>query len=243
MSTPDSNLPAASSSSQRTSPGRLLSRLLLLLVILLGILLPAAGRLDWAQGWAFSLAFCAFLLSYGIWVRRNDPGQLAERSTSGRKESVKPWDRMILSIYTVLLLALLVLAGLDAGRFRWAPAPTGLQVAGWIAMVLAGGLVFWTVSVNTFLSRHVRIQDDRGQQTVTRGPYRWIRHPMYLGVIVLMPGIPLALGSIWGLIPGGLIGVLFVVRTALEDRTLQAELPGYREYAQKVRYRLIPGVW
>jgi protein-S-isoprenylcysteine O-methyltransferase Ste14 len=114
---------------------------------------------------------------------------------------------------------------------------------GWIWLALAGGLVFWTVSVNTFLSRHVRIQDDRNQQTVTRGPYRWIRHPMYLGVIVLMLGIPLVLASLWALVPGGLIGILFVVRTALEDRTLQAELPGYREYAQKVRFRLFPGIW
>jgi protein-S-isoprenylcysteine O-methyltransferase Ste14 len=97
--------------------------------------------------------------------------------------------------------------------------------------------------VNTFLSRHVRIQDDRSQQTVTHGPYRWIRHPMYLGVIVLMPGISLVLGSIWALVPGGLIDILFIVRTALEDRTLQAELAGYREYAQNVRYRLFPGIW
>jgi protein-S-isoprenylcysteine O-methyltransferase Ste14 len=219
----------------------LLLNLFLLLAILLGLLLLAAGRLDWIQAWAFSLAFFTFLLAYGIRALRHDPGQLAERSKM--EQNVKSWDKIILSLYTVLLFMLLVLAGLDGGRFRWAPAPPLLQVLGWAALLFAGGLVFWTTSVNTFLSRYVRIQDDRGQQTVTCGPYRWMRHPMYLGVIVLMLGMPLALGSCWALMPGGLIGVLFVIRTGLEDRTLQAELSGYTEYVHKVRYRLFPGIW
>jgi protein-S-isoprenylcysteine O-methyltransferase Ste14 len=87
------------------------------------------------------------------------------------------------------------------------------------------------------------LQDERRQQTVTRGPYRWIRHPMYLGVIVLMLGIPLVLGSYWALVPGGLIDILFVIRTALEDKFLQADLPGYKDYSKRVRYYLIPGIW
>ena len=97
--------------------------------------------------------------------------------------------------------------------------------------------------MNTFLARYVRIQDDRGQQAVTRGPYRFVRHPMYAGVIVFMLSTALVLGSLWALLPAALICVTFILRTALEDRTLQAELPGYAEYAQRTRYRLLPKIW
>jgi protein-S-isoprenylcysteine O-methyltransferase Ste14 len=150
---------------------------------------------------------------------------------------------VILSIYTVLLLTLLVVAGLDAGRFRWAPASPTLQWIGWAGTILAGTLIGWVTTVNTYLSRQVRIQDDRGQVTVTRGPYRVVRHPMYLGIIALLLCVPLVLGSLWALVPGALIGALFVLRTALEDQTLQSELPGYIEYVRRVRYRLLPGIW
>jgi len=223
------------------SPAALLLRLLALLAFLIGLLLLSAGRPDWLQAWAFSLAFGAFLAFYGLWAVRNDPGQLAERSR--RKENVKSWDRAILSVYTVLLLVMLVLAGLDAGRFRWAPLSPLLQTAGWVAGVLAGAWIWWTTVVNTFLSRWVRIQDDRGQRVVTRGPYRLVRHPMYLGVIVFILSVALVLGSGWALAPAALIGALFVLRTALEDKTLQTELPGYKDYAARVRYRLLPGIW
>ncbi len=211
------------------------------MVVLAGVLFLSAGRLDWVQAWLFVLAYSAFLLFYSSWTQRNDPGQLAERSRAGA--NVKRWDRVILSIYSVLLIALLVVAGLDAGRFRWAPAPPLLQAAGWLGLALAGALIWWTASVNTFLARYVRIQEDRGQQVVTRGPYRFIRHPMYAAILVFMPCISLSLGSLWALVPAALICITFVVRTALEDRTLQAELPGYPEYAQRTRYRLLPKVW
>ncbi len=220
---------------------RLIGRLLALLTLLGGLLFLCAGRLDWLQAWLFVLAYGAFLLTYGLWVLRRDPGQLAERSRAGR--NVKGWDRIIIAVYTALLIALLVVAGLDAGRFRWAPAPLLLQGLGWLGLLLAGGLIMWVASVNTFLSRLVRIQGERGHRVITVGPYRWVRHPMYAGIIILALGVPLVLGSTWGLVPGALIGVLFVLRTALEDRTLQSELPGYREYAGRVRYRLLPGIW
>jgi protein-S-isoprenylcysteine O-methyltransferase Ste14 len=237
MTFTDSKPPAP----RRISLASLLLRLLVLLVFLIGLLLLTAGRPDWLQAWTFSLAFGIFLTVYGLWALRNDPGQLAERSQ--RKENVKSWDRAILSVYTLLLLVMLVLAGLDAGRFRWAPLSPLLQAVGWTAGIPAGAWIWWTMAVNTFLSRWVRIQGDRDQRVVTRGPYRLVRHPMYLGVIVFMLSIPLVLGSGWALAPAALIGALFVLRTALEDRTLQAELPGYKDYAARVRYRLLPGVW
>ncbi len=103
--------------------------------------------------------------------------------------------------------------------------------------------MLWTTASNMYLSRWVRIQDERSQQAVSSGPYHFIRHPMYLGVMLLMLAIPLCLGSLWDLVPGAMIGILFILRTALEDRALLSELAGYPEYAQKVRYRLIPGIW
>ncbi len=215
--------------------------MLALLVVLAGVLFLSAGRLDWLQGWLFILAYGVFLLVYGAWGQLNDPGQMAERSKAG--PNVKSWDKIILSVYGVLLFAMLIVAELDAGRFRWALAPLFLQLIGWLGLAFAGVLIWWVASVNTFLARYVRIQDDRGQQVVTRGPYRFVRHPMYSGIIVFMLGIPLALGSLWALVPAGLICITFIIRTALEDRTQQAELPGYRQYAQRTRYRLLPKIW
>ena len=219
----------------------LLPNLLAVILGLAAILFISAGRLDWIQDWAFVIAFGGFLIFYGLWVLHNDPGQVNERSRVG--QNTKSWDKVIIAAYTIFLVGMLVLAGLDAGRFRWAPAPLTFQILGWLGAAFAGFLVFWTVSVNTFLSRTVRIQYDRGQRVIDSGPYRRVPHPMYLGVIVLMVSIPLLLGSLWALIPGTLIGILFTIRTALEDRTLVQELPGYSEYTNRVRYRLIPGIW
>jgi len=101
----------------------------------------------------------------------------------------------------------------------------------------------WAMSANAYLSTMVRIQDDRGHQVVTTGPYRYVRHPMYVGTIFFGLCMPLFLGSWWTFVPCGLIVILFIIRTALEDRTLRDELPGYAEYAERVRYRLLPGVW
>ncbi len=216
-------------------------RLVALLLVLACLLFLPAGRLDWLQGWLFVLAYGAFLLVYSTWTVRNDPGQMAERSQAG--PNVKRWDRVLLAIYSGLLVGMLVLAGLDAGRFSWAPASLALQILGWLASVCAASLIWWTASVNTFLARYVRIQEERGQQVVTSGPYRFVRHPMYAGIIVLMLGIPLVLASLWALAPAALICIIFVIRTVLEDRTLQAELPGYAGYAQRTRYRLLPGIW
>ena len=158
-------------------------------------------------------------------------------------DNVKAWDRVIMAIYTVLLLLTLVLAGLDAGRYRWSDVPFIGQVLGLAGVFLAAALIFWTILTNAYLGRMVRIQEDRGHQVVTGGPYAHVRHPMYVGIIVLFPCMALFLGSSWALVPASLIAILMVVRTALEDRTLQAELPGYAEYARKTRYRLLPGVW
>jgi len=212
-----------------------------LFLLLIGLLFIPAGRLDWWEAWLLVLVYAIFIVVYLLIGLRKDPDQIIERSQVG--ENAKSWDRTILGIYSLLLLVMLVVAGLDAGRFRWAPVSTALEILGWLSLCLAGGLIWWTASVNTFLSRQVRIQVERGHHTVTTGPYRYVRHPMYDGVILFVIGIPLLLGAGWALLPAGLIAVLFVIRTALEDKTLKEELGVYREYADKVRYRLLPGIW
>ena len=146
-----------------------------------------------------------------------------------------------MAAYTVFLLLTPIVAGLDAGRYRWSAVPLAAKLLAWLGLALAGALIFWAITTNTYLSRMARIQGDRGQVVVTVGPYRYVRHPMYLGVILLFLGMPVAFGSWWALLPGAAIGALFVLRTAKEDRMLRDELPGYTEYAQQVRYRLVPG--
>jgi protein-S-isoprenylcysteine O-methyltransferase Ste14 len=147
-------------------------------------------------------------------------------------------------VYTLFTLSLFVAAGLDVGRFHWSDTvPLWVQVAALVGFVLSFAFNIWAMAVNNFYSRVVRIQRDRGQYVVTDGPYRFVRHPSYIGVIFSWACAALALGSWFALVPVALIAATFTVRTALEDRTLQEELPGYKEYAGRVRYRLLPGVW
>ena len=228
---------------QRPRPtiGRLVSRLLLVLGILAALLFLPAGRLDWPQAWAVILSFGAFLLVYALWGMYRDPDQLQERSQVA--PNVKSWDKAILGIYTALLPTVFVLAGLDVGRFEWSEVPVGVQLLAWLGLVSAAALILWTTTANTYLSRQARIQADRGQTVISTGPYSHVRHPMYLGILVLFLCLGPVLSSWYALLPGLAIDVLFAVRTAKEDKMLHEELPGYEEYAHRVRYRLIPGVW
>jgi protein-S-isoprenylcysteine O-methyltransferase Ste14 len=219
---------------------RVVAVLIVILVMDLLLFIPA-GRVDWPAAWILSLLYGVLLLAYAVWGTLAAPDLLEERSQVA--DNVKVWDKVIMVIYTVLLLATLVLAGLDVGRARWSQMPAALQGLGLVGLCLAGGLVSWTILSNAYLGRMVRIQEDRDHQVVTGGPYRYVRHPMYVGIILLFPCMALFLGSWWALAPAILIATLMVARTALEDRTLQTELPGYAEYARQVRYRLLPGVW
>lgn len=213
----------------------------LLIVIMDALLFGAAGRLDWFGAWLLTGLYLAFLLIVVVWATRKAPGLMEERSRMAK--NVKSWDKVITWVYTALLLSMLVVAGLDAGHVRWSVMPVALQIVGVLLLMMAGAVIWWVMSVNYFLSSYARIQDDRGHQVITEGPYRYVRHPMYAMLVPFMFGIAFVLGSWWALVPAGMIGVLYIIRTALEDRMLQEELPGYREYAQKVRYRLFPGIW
>lgn len=204
------------------------------------ILFAAAGRLDWREAWIFLAIYLTGVMINGLWSLRHNPEMLNERGRIGA--NAKSWDKLIGIIYMILLLAIYIMAGLDR-RYTWSAEPLWVKILGGIAFALSLAMTFWVMKSNAFLSTFVRIQDERGHTTVTEGPYRFVRHPMYAGILLMSPGMPLLLGSWWALIPGLLTIILFFVRTALEDKTLQAELPGYVEYSQKVRYRLIPGIW
>jgi protein-S-isoprenylcysteine O-methyltransferase Ste14 len=169
------------------------------------------------------------------------PELIAERGQP--RENVKGWDKAISGLLLIPTLGVLVVAGLDE-RFGWSPAlPLAAHLAGLALMVLGQALFTWAMASNKFFSTAVRIQMDRSHTVATGGPYRYVRHPGYVGYIVTVLAVPLILGSLWALIPEGLVTCLFIVRTALEDRTLREELDGYEDYALHVRYRLLPGVW
>jgi protein-S-isoprenylcysteine O-methyltransferase Ste14 len=206
------------------------------------ILFVSAGTLAWINGWIFvGLISILWVIHIVIMVRTN-PEMLNERG-SVIKKGTKGFDRINLIAVPVLTLVSVVVMALDAGRFHWSFMPLWLSILGTILLVL--GLMFgtWAMSVNKFFEWTVRIQSDKQQYVCTSGPYRMIRHPGYTGYIVERLAYPLILGSWWGFLPEGILAIMFIVRTALEDRTLQNELQGYKEYAEKVKYRLIPLIW
>jgi protein-S-isoprenylcysteine O-methyltransferase Ste14 len=210
-------------------------------IMMAAILFLTAGRWDWTMGWAVVSATALWVIGTGIALIPNNIGLLAERL--GPRKGAKSWDTAIMGIIGIAILVQYVVAGLDM-RNGWSQGITLPLQIGMLALVLVGhGLVVWATASNAYFSQIVRIQTERGHSVATGGPYRIVRHPSYIGVILVYVATAIALGSWWALIPGGLCAGLIVIRTALEDRTLLTELPGYTEYAQKTRYRLIPGLW
>jgi protein-S-isoprenylcysteine O-methyltransferase Ste14 len=202
------------------------------------LLFASAGRLDWGWAWAYVGVSVAILVANVLVM---PPELIAERGKAGK--DVKRWDRIVTGINILPVLGAPVVAGLDK-RIGWSPQLSpAVHVLGLVLLVLGQGLFTWSMVSNKFFATAVRIQMERQHTVAMGGPYRYVRHPGYVGFIVSAFALPLALGSLWALIPAALTLFLFVIRTALEDRTLQAELPGYAEYAQQTRYRLLPGVW
>jgi protein-S-isoprenylcysteine O-methyltransferase Ste14 len=200
-----------------------------------------AGRLSWWQGWVFLISFVAYVSTLGWRLSRVNPGLLRERNQP--RAVAEPWDQAVMGIYTGVLAILLVLAAIDGGRYRWSSVPLSIQLTGWLLLVMAASMIWHVMMINAYLSSWARLQEDRGQVVIQEGAYRRIRHPMYLGIVVAFVGIPLALGSWWAMIPSIAIAALFVYRTHREDLMLIHGLEGYAAYTEKVRYRLIPGIW
>jgi len=202
----------------------------------------SAGRIDWWPAWAALAVMFVWIAGTAIVVLRLNPALLAERL--GPRKGAKPWDTAIVSSLGLVTLVRYIVAGLDQ-RYGWTgDLPLAAQIAALAVCAVGYDLIFlWAIASNAFFSQIVRIQPERGQTVVTGGPYRYVRHPAYIGAILYELAAPVLLASWWAMIPSGLAAILLILRTALEDRTLQAELAGYGEYVRRVRYRLVPGIW
>jgi protein-S-isoprenylcysteine O-methyltransferase Ste14 len=228
-----------------SSASKDLKRLLkaFILFVLLGCLLfLTSGQVDWVMAWIFLIGFIAGLFVTSMMLGSNREELIQERFTA--HEDAKGWDKILSTSYSYLTLFItLPVAGLDR-RFRWSlESNLLLQIISLIIALVGYVLIIWAMASNRFFSRIVRIQKDRGHSVISTGPYRYVRHPGYVGMFLFALMTPLTLGSLWALIPGGLAACVILMRTALEDRTLLEELEGYDEYAQQIRSRLIPGVW
>ncbi len=213
-----------------------------ILVLLAAIaLFLAAGRLDWIMGWVFIGLYFLSTLVMNIILARQNPELLNERGH--KADNSKSWDKVLTVLWLLMMYIAYLVAGLDAGRFGWSSMQIAFSIAGMFIFVLQSIIITWAMKSNPYFSPTVRIQDDRNHHAITSGPYQYVRHPGYVGAVLMLISTPLILGSWWALVPAGLTAALFIIRTGLEDRTLQAELPGYAEYAANVRYRLFPGVW
>ncbi|MCP4964515.1 MAG: isoprenylcysteine carboxylmethyltransferase family protein [bacterium] len=228
---------------QAASPRQWISLVVVYLFVPL-VLLVCGGDFGWWQAWGYSLLIVAAGLGGRIWAERRHPGLLAERQDLEKVQSAKAWDKVLAPLMALSVsFPLVIVAGLDH-RFGWSPVfPLWLIVLGFLLISLGYAFAAWAFIENRFFSSVVRIQVDRGHVVCDSGPYRIVRHPGYAGSSLALPGMVLALVSMWTLIPAAVALIIAVIRTVLEDQTLQDELPGYRDYARRVRYRLMPGIY
>jgi protein-S-isoprenylcysteine O-methyltransferase Ste14 len=212
-----------------------------LLIFVLCLFVPA-GTWMWTKGWLFVAVIVIASIAATLYLRRMNPDVIAARVN--RHDGTKRWDLLLGLIFILpTMLAMPIVAALDDSRFHWSHLPWWGVGLGYAALITGFVGVTWAESVNKFFEPSVRIQTDRGHHVIDGGPYAIIRHPGYVSGFFVIIGMPLCLGSEWALIPAVLFCLLLVVRTIWEDQTLRKELPGYKEYTQRVRYRLIPGVW
>jgi protein-S-isoprenylcysteine O-methyltransferase Ste14 len=210
------------------------------LLIVLCLFLPA-GTWAWFRGWLFLFVLVVASIVGTLYLRRVNPEVIAARIN--RREGTRRRDRYLGVIFLTTVMAIPILAALDDGRFHWLPVPWWVCLLGYALLIAGLAGMTWAQSVNKFFEATVRIQTERGHQVIDSGPYAVVRHPGYAAGYLLFVGMPLALGSVWALVPVILLCPLLVLRTVWEDRMLRGGLAGYRQYAQRVRYRLVPGVW
>lgn len=208
-------------------------------LVVTGLLLfGAAGTIAWVFAWLYLFVSLAIIGTNSVLL---PPEVIEERGR--KKENTEPWDQVISGLIIIPWLVIYVISGLDF-RWQWTPQlAVGWHLLGLILYVLGNALVVWAISVNRFFSTAVRMQFERGHTVCSAGPYRYLRHPGYLGMITYIMASPLFLGSLWAVLPAVITAILFIIRTGLEDQTLIRKLPGYEQYTTRTRYRLFPGVW
>jgi protein-S-isoprenylcysteine O-methyltransferase Ste14 len=213
----------------------------LALLIMLALIFLIAGRIDYWQGWVFGIV--NFFIVLALFLKFSDISEIMrERAKPGSE--TKWWDKLFWAFFGPMNLAIIIIASLDAGRFHWSgPLPLIVYPLGYALYLFSSAIHFWAIRVNRFYSSTVSIQNEKGQEVIQSGPYRFLRHPGYLGIALMVICIALVLGSLWAFVPALCVVVLLIGRTALEDSALQQELSGYAAYARKVRYRLLPKIW
>ena len=225
----------------------MLVKLLVQTVLWLGLmailLFGPAGTIRWTGAWIFLIETFVISVVFGLWLARHDPALLKERLRPPIQKGQSIRDKIVTGLLVLLYLGWFVFMALDAVRFQWSSVPAWLQVPGALGVFVACYIGYRTLRENTFAAPVVKIQKERAHTVITSGPYRFVRHPMYAGMIFYLFFTPLLLGSWWGLLWGLVLLALFAVRIQIEEGTLRRELQGYNEYAKRVRYRLIPGVW
>jgi len=219
-------------------------RLVAVYLLIPVMLLLCGGDLGWWQAWLYALLILAAGIGGRLWAEQRHPGMMAERQNVESIQNAKAWDKVLAPLMALSIgFPMVIVAGLDH-RYHWSPQfPPWLIVLGFILIALGYAFAVWALAENRFFSSVVRIQTERGHVVCDSGPYRFVRHPGYAGNMLALFGIVLALDSVWTLIPAAVAFIIAVIRTVLEDQTLQAELPGYRDYARRVRFRLIPGIY
>jgi protein-S-isoprenylcysteine O-methyltransferase Ste14 len=222
---------------------RMLAQTLISIAILAAMLFVPAGTFDWPPGWALILLFVGCGQVTGLWLMRTDPELLAARMKSPLSRAQKGSDRAVMAAIFVVFCLWLIFMPLDARRFGWSHTPLWVQVLG--AFLILVAYVGWgtVLKANSYASTEIRVQKERGQKVISDGPYAIVRHPMYAYVVPMMVGTSLLLGSLWGLLGVVLILPLLAARALGEEAMLFEGLPGYREYSEKVRFRLLPGLW
>jgi len=214
---------------------------ILKLAVLFALVFWGAGRLDYWQGWGFIVLMLGTGLAAFILFKQN-PSLLKERLKPG--PGMKWWDKIFWVFHMTTYMALIIVGILDGGRFLWTEfIPLWGYIVSYLVYIIGTIIIFWAMWTNNYFSSVVRIQKDRGHKVITGGPYKFVRHPGYVGASLIALPIGPILGSLWAMIPGALWILGLIIRTYLEDKTLQKELEGYKEYTKKTRFRLIPGIW
>ena len=213
------------------------------LAVMAILLFVSGGTVNWTGAWIFLVETGLVGVVLGLWLAKHDPALFKERLRLPIQKEQSNEDKIVTALIVLLYLGWLAFMALDAVRFKWSAVPSWLQVPGALGVLIACYIGYLTLRENSFAAPVVKIQEERGQRVITTGPYRYVRHPMYAGMIFYLFCAPLLFGSWWGLLWGCVLLGLFVIRIMIEERTLREKLQGYNEYAKRVRYRLVPLVW
>jgi protein-S-isoprenylcysteine O-methyltransferase Ste14 len=221
---------------------KLLLQNLIWIVAIGALLFVSAGTLHWPAAWVFLGTNAILGLGCGLWLAKTDPALLAERMRPTMQDGQPAADKKFMLAFGFAALIWLITIGLDR-RLHGSDVPLALQTLGFAMLLLCTGFIMWVLRENSFAAPVVKVQAERGHHVVSTGPYAFVRHPMYSGIVLFFIGVPLLLGSWWGVVLSPLFIVLFAIRSRIEERALIAGLPGYADYAARVCYRLLPGLW